>query len=406
MGTLTKTVLILSGGVEALEGIRIAHRMGLKVVVADGNPEAPGRDLADDFILVNIYNPEDVLASVKKYADNNVINGVITVAADNPMSVALTTEYLNLPGISKETATIATNKLLMKEVFTKNNLPVPWYKSVETPDDVSDILCNRPGKYVLKPIDSRGSRGVVRLSASSEIASAWQYSIQYSQLKQLILEEWIEGSQLSTESLVWKGKSYLCGVADRNYNRLEELYPYVVEDGGETPSRYSPDVDSKLTELMTVAAQCIGIESGSIKGDIVLTDKGPYIIEIAARLSGGYFSTHTIPYVYDINIIEQVIKIAIGEIPELPQLPLKNIAFQANRFLFLPEGRVKSIKNIPVKDLETIVFKLYVKEGQEIPSIRNHTQRGGMILCVSDTRERAMSKCKKVINDLKIETNS
>ncbi len=189
-----KTILILNGSVEALEGIRIAQRMGLKVVVADGNPKAPGRDLADDFILTNIYNAEDVLASVKKYAKNHIINGIITVAADNPMSVALTTEYLNLPGISKETAAIATNKLLMKEVFEKNNLPVPWYKSVETTYDISDVLHNRPGKYVLKPIDSRGSRGVVRLSSSSKIASALDFSIQYSQSKKLLLEEWVEGS--------------------------------------------------------------------------------------------------------------------------------------------------------------------------------------------------------------------
>lgn len=402
----TKTILILSGGVEALEGIRIAHRMGLRVAVADGNPEAPGRDLADDFLLANIYDAEDVLAAVKRYTDSNVINGVITVAADNPMSVALTTKYLNLPGPTKETAAIATNKLLMKDAFSKSKVPTAWYKSVETPADVLAVLNSRPGKYVLKPLDSRGSRGVVRLEEPIEIEKVWQSSIKHSKSQQLILEEWMEGKQLSTESIVWKGKSYLCGVADRNYDRLEKLYPYVVEDGGETPSQYSPGIDEELTELITAAAGCIGIESGSIKGDIVVTDKGLYIIEVAARLSGGYFSTHTIPNVYGINIIEQVIKIALGEEPKLPQLPLKNVAFQANRFLFLQQGKVKSIKNLPNNDPEIVVFKLYIKEGQEISSVRNHTQRGGMVLCVSDTRERAISKCKQVINDLKIEMDS
>jgi biotin carboxylase len=402
----TKTILILSGGVEALEGIRVAHQIGLKVIVADGDPGSPGRDLADDFIHTNIYNAEEVLASVKKYTKNKHINSVITVAADNPMSVAVVAEYLNIPGPSNKTAEIATNKLLMKEMFEKNNLPVPWYSSVKSPDDISHILCDRPGKYVLKPIDSRGSRGVVRISTHNEIESAWNFSIKYSSSKTLILEEWLEGSQLSTESLVWKGKSYLCGVADRNYNRLEELYPYVVEDGGETPSRFSPDLDNKLSELMTTAARSIGLENGSIKGDIVLTEKGLYIIEVAARLSGGYFSTHTIPHVYGINIIEQIIKIALGDSPELPKRPLRNNAFQANRFLFLPEGKIKSINNIPAKDSETIVFKLYVKEGQEIPSIRNHTQRGGMILCVANTREQTISKCKQIINNLEIKMSS
>ncbi len=39
-----------------------------------------------------------------------------------------------------------------------------------------------------------------------------------------------------------------------------------------------------------------GLKNGIIKGDVVLSkDKKPYIIEVACRLSGGWFSSHQIP---------------------------------------------------------------------------------------------------------------
>jgi len=58
---VTRTLLIVSGGAEALPGIRLAKRMGLHVVVSDGSPEAPGLAEADDRLIASTY---DVAATV------------------------------------------------------------------------------------------------------------------------------------------------------------------------------------------------------------------------------------------------------------------------------------------------------------------------------------------------------
>ena len=303
------------------------------------------------------------------------------MAADNPVSVAYVASFLSLVGPSRETAKLATDKLLMKSVFSRNGVSIPWFRAVQSPAEIKSILEERGDTYVLKPTDSRGSRGVVRVSKSSDVDYAWEFSRPYSVSGGMILEEWLEGPQLSTESLVWQGRSYLCGVADRNYNRLDSLFPHVVEDGGETPSRFSPEIDSSLDELITKAARAIGLENGTIKGDIVLTEKGPVVIEVAARLSGGYFATDTIPLVYDYPIVKEAIKIVLGETPVLPNKPLQNRVFQANRFLFLAPGKVKSITGPSTEDPDIAIFKIYVREGQIIPETTNHTQRGGMVLC-------------------------
>ena len=86
---------------------------------------------------------------------------------------------------------------------------------------------------------------------NSDINNAFDYSIKFSPTRKLILEEWLSGSQLSTESLVISGKTHLCGIADRNYSNQKDTFPYIVEDGGETPSRYYPKIKNKLEKIYT-----------------------------------------------------------------------------------------------------------------------------------------------------------
>ena len=42
-----RTLLIVSGGAEAVPGIRRVQALGVRAAVADANPEAPGLDLAE-----------------------------------------------------------------------------------------------------------------------------------------------------------------------------------------------------------------------------------------------------------------------------------------------------------------------------------------------------------------------
>ena len=317
-----KTLLVLCGGEEAKEVIKIAKRMQLFVIVCDGNSEAPARFLADDFIHASIYHPKEIIEALSEYSNKDKIDGVITAAADNPVSVSEVANFLGLRSLSKETAILSTNKLSMKNKLKSVGILMPWYRGIKSLEELIDIINSRPSEYVLKPVDSRGSRGVIRLNNISQCDKAYNYSIQHSESKKLILEEWIQGNQLSSESIVLDKKAYLCGLADRNYDRLDELYPYVVEDGGQTPSKFSSqNLEKKINQLTTEVCKTVNLDNGSIKGDLILVDDRLYLIEFAARLSGGSFCTYTIPLVYEYNLVENVINIALNQKPFLPPSP-------------------------------------------------------------------------------------
>lgn len=400
--TSKESLLILCGAAEAVPGIQVAKSMGLYTVVVDGNVDCPGRFVADEFIQASIYHPSEVVSAIDNHSKNMSINGVTTVAADNPVTVATVANHLGLPSLSLRTAHLATHKLEMKEALLEAGILTPWFIGIKSLKQLEEIVSDRPGLYVLKPVDSRGSRGVIRLSKLEECPEAFVYSSQHSMTNELILEEWIEGEQLSSESIVSLGESYLCGLADRNYSRLSDLYPFVVEDGGETPSRLSSiEMEKSINNLMNMICKAIGLENGSIKGDLVFSNGALYVIEFAVRLSGGSFCTVTIPLVYEYNLVENVIRMALGRSPVLPPIPLASKRYQCNRFFFIPAGKISSIDQIPISDNGIIDFHLSVKPGDITGDIKNHTMRAGSVLTAAATCDEAIDLATAVINSVK-----
>ena len=59
---------------------------------------------------------------------------------------------------------VLTDKILMKEVFKKENLPIPNFQEVKSISDIKIFLSSHD-KAVLKPSDNRGSRGVFILTS-------------------------------------------------------------------------------------------------------------------------------------------------------------------------------------------------------------------------------------------------
>ena len=134
-----KTLLILCGGSEAVEAIKIAKSMGHKVFVCDGNINAPGKKLADQFIHASIYHPEEILEALERFEDKNLVNGIITVAADNTLSVSKAATYLGLNSLTERAATLSTNKLKMKDVLKKSNILIPWYKGINSLEELKKV---------------------------------------------------------------------------------------------------------------------------------------------------------------------------------------------------------------------------------------------------------------------------
>jgi len=402
-----KTLLIISGGTEAVPGIKHAKKMGLYVVVSDGDENAPGFNYADDKIIASTYNVDDTIQKVKYYHNNiRKINGVICIASDVPLTVASVSKTLNLPSIPIESAMLSINKLSMKDKFRVSNIPIPDYKQVNDLNHLYEIIKDWGYPLVIKPVDSRGARGVLRLVKDIDLNWAYNHSIENSPSHTVMVEKFLSGPQISTEAIIVDGIGYPIGFSDRNYEMLEEFSPYIIENGGGFPSKLSVNDQLSVSNMAINAGLSLGVKNGICKGDMVFTKNGPMVIEVALRLSGGWFSTDQIPLGLGVDLIGSAIKLAIGEKIETNELIPKYNKGVAVRYFFPKPGIVKEIINekkyMNVKWVHKIGF--FVKPGDLIKDVTNHTKRAGFVITVGRTQALAVERALEVIDTVNIKT--
>ncbi len=404
--TLAKTLLIISGGREAVPGIAQAKQMGLHVIVSDGNPQAPGFCLSDDHLIVSTYDVEETVRQARQYHENiKNIDGVMCIAADVPYTVASVAKALHLPGISVESAALAMDKVAMKDRFRGDGIPIPDYQELFSYQDLLNVVKLMGFPLILKPVDSRGARGVLKLEPDIDLQWAWDHALGNSPKARVMVENYINGPQISTESMMIRGRCHTVGFADRNYELIDKYSPHIIENGGDLPSDLPLDLQGHVKQLVENAAVSMGISDGIVKGDIVIKDGKPVVIELAARLSGGYFCTHEIPFSTGINLVEVAINFALGQ-PITPEdlVPVSNHII-CQRYLFPGPGKIKKIHGIHAlkknKNVKYSNFNLNVNDQIEPPTA--HPSRPGMVITSGSSRLEAQRHACAALESIKID---
>ncbi|MDH0447855.1 ATP-grasp domain-containing protein [Shewanella sp. GD04112] len=403
---MNRTLLIIGAGIEACEGIKIAKAMDLKLIIADGNPAAPGLAMADWPIVASTYDGEAILAQARELMARGVtVDGVIAMCADVPLSVAIISNALGLPGLSLESAFWVSDKLAMKARLQAEGIPIPRFADVSDKSTLAERARAIGFPLIIKPVDSRGARGVQLIDNANGLEAACALAARESPTGRVMLEEYLSGPQFSTETLVDDGRCYTLGFADRNYEWLARTKPFIIENGGDAPTGVSPEIKAEVNATVERAAAALGIRQGVAKGDMVYTTQGAKVIEIAGRLSGGFFSTTQIPLSTGVNFIEKAIKLALGEhLSEAEVTPSRNRAV-AIRYLDLQPGKVDAIHGEAAARASAGVemLTLFIEPGSMIRPLANHTQRAGFAIASADDKHNAIERAKAALALISIE---
>jgi biotin carboxylase len=404
-----KTLLFIGGGMEALPGIEKARDLGLHVVVSDMNPEAPGMLAAHGRLVASTYDVAATLDAAKSYhREVRQIDGVMCLATDVPLTVASVAAELGLPGISVEVAARAMDKLAMKQKFAADGVAIPWFSAVESALHLQQLAEENGLPLVLKPVDSRGGRGVQRLTPEVDLAAAYQRALIQSPTGRVMVERYLPGPQISTESIVLDGACHTPGFADRNYEYIDRYAPNFIENGGTMPSHLPAQARQAVRNLVQQAARSLGVTCGVVKGDMVFSDGKPYVIELAARLSGGWFCTHEIPLNVGVDLVLAVIRLSLG-------LPVDPAALQprfdrgvALRLIFPSPGRVTAIEGEQTaRDLPGVAMvRLAVQPGDIVRPPTDSNASAGLVIAVAEDREKAARRAETAVQAIQVKTEA
>jgi biotin carboxylase len=402
-----KTLLILGAGKEQVAAITAAKAKGIRTVVLDMNPKADGRALADEFHLVSTRDQDAILKFVKAYPGK--IDGVMTIASDIPHMVAAAAQALDVRHIPREVAELCVHKLHMKEKLREAGVNVPLFARISSLDDLKAFVARAGLPIVIKPVDNSGARGVQRLTKDMDIAQALDYSRSFAFGGEVIAEKFVTGLQISTEGLMHEGVFHCTGFADRNYARLDDAVPFMVEDGGDIPTVLNAH-DKKLVEAeFEKAARALGIDWGPAKGDMIFGEDGkPYVIEIAARLSGGNFCYDKVPWSTGVDIVDILVDMAVGNTVDPARFtPTRNLA-TSQRYFFPAPGTIRQIDGLNAAQVMPHIRKvdIWAKPGETIAAAENHPSRVGYVISCAPTRAEAVAAAQAAVAQVafKVET--
>lgn len=389
---MTKTLLILGASRQAEEGLRHLRECGWFLVGCDMDEHAPGFKWCDDHIIASVYHAEQAVPAALDYHQNvRSIDGVMCLAVDCPHVAARIAKELGLPSISVETADFAVDKIAMKDRFKSAGMATPVYQEVGGLTELQAFYEQRQKPLVVKPCDSRGSKGVSLIKDSGDLEWAFNHAKVSSPTGRVEAEEFLSGPQLSTETIVYQGKAYTIGISDRNYEFLDTYAPYIIENGGDLPSCWSEEELGQAKDVMGQAARALGVENGILKGDLLLHAGTVYVVEVALRLSGGYFCTHEVPLNTGRSTIIPVAKIALGEPLSLDELEVKELRPVYQRYIFPKPGRIVEVSGVDkARHLPGVEFiDLWAEIGDDVISPVNAGGSVGVIITSGKTREMA-----------------
>ena len=395
-----KKIMILGASILQLPAIQKAKEMGLDVIAVDMNPEAVGFQVKD--IRKEIISTIDI-PEVMQAAKRHKINGIMTLASDMPMrTVAAVAEEMNLVGIDYDTAIKATNKAEMRIALRKNNVPIPMFFRVKTKEEFNQAvqaIKNSGYRCIVKPADNSGSRGIDLLDnyELETMNRAYEYGKHSSRSGDLMVEEFMEGPEVSVETLSISGRCHVIQITDK----LTTGAPYFVEMGHSQPSQLSEEIKKQICKIAIDANRAIGIKDGPSHTEIKVTKDGPKIVELGARLGGDNITTHLTPLSTGVDMVKCCIEIALGQTPDLQ---VKKNRGSAIRYFQQHAGIVEKIEGInKAKNIQGVVqISIVHGVGEKITDIKDSGSRMGFIIAQNESAKIAIQSCEKAYECLEV----
>ncbi len=413
-----KKIFILGASMLQVPAIKKAKEKGLYVYALDYDDKAVGIPFADEFLCISTIDKEAVLVAARKYEPDYII----TSTSDMPVrTVAYVNEQLGRPNdISFENAICATDKAAMRRRMKECGVPIPGFYVISDENEFMDAVDKLGDRFVCKPADNAASRGVVlvdkkKLSAEgsqdirSELLKIYEYTKEYSRSGEVLLEEFMEGPEVSVESFTVNGETHIITITDKMVTEV----PYFVETGHTEPSRLPAEVCDDIRQVAMASIKALGIVNGPTHTEIKVTETGAKLVEIAARLGGDFITSRLVPLSTGVDLIDCCISSTIGEEVRWQNTKAGGSAI---RFLHSEElnkkgddsaHKITAVKGVQdaekMPGVEEVV--LYKKAGDEALMLKSSGDRWGHVIATGSDADEASRNAEAAAAMIHFELN-
>jgi len=295
-----------------------ATKLGVELVCASERPSTLQELAPDSLVTLDFGDPLASAETIARFARRRPIDAV--VAVDDPTTVvaAAISQRLGLKANSLPAASVARDKHAMRRCLASAGVPVPRFQLVRLADDPAALAQGVEYPCVLKPLALSASRGVIRANDAQEFVAAFRRiaailetadaALPDEARRALLVEEFIPGREVALEGLLVGGTLHVLALFDKP-DPLEG--PFFEETIYVTPSRRPETEQARIAAVTRDACSALGLTEGPIHAELRENDRGPFVLEVAARSIGGLCS-RTLRFGTGLSLEELILSHALG----------------------------------------------------------------------------------------------
>ncbi|MET0752131.1 MAG: ATP-grasp domain-containing protein [Pyrinomonadaceae bacterium] len=242
---------------------------------------------------------EDYIRAITNIAGTQPIQRIVGLDEFDVLTAAKAREHLQIEGLTGSFGLRFRDKLRMRNLAAKIDIPCPEFTGVFNPDEINDYLKRVPAPWIVKPRTEVAAFGIRKCETEEQV---WQALVDLDNRStwrdhpsQFLIERFIEGDVFHVDSIVENGKVVAAGVSQYG------TPPFTVtHQGGVFTTSIVPYKSKERKELEKLNKQLLkGFEykRGVSHAEFLQskTDGKFYLLEVACRVGGAYIA----------NVLEQ-----------------------------------------------------------------------------------------------------
>ena len=313
MNSNKSAIICLAAGKLQEQVIIKAKNLGFIVVAIDKNKKAPGFKHADLKICQSTYDANRIIKELESLQNKFRWVGVLNRSAGPPViTAAKICKHFNIPGVPIESAQILVNKDRLRKACLEHDIPSPKYRVYDI--DKCDAVDSDELPVVVKPALSLiGKSGISIVRTKEELSRSIEYAIDNTINEKIVIEEYLEGPDLSLVSFVKDGK--LCPISLLDEINAEKEGGIIVGKGFKI---HSPDKNNWVLQAHDIAKKIIS--TFSIKRSAFMVSfrsdskNNLRLMEIHLDLGGDLLIEEIYPKAFPFDFLELAVCMATGNI--------------------------------------------------------------------------------------------
>jgi biotin carboxylase len=382
-----KRLLVLGAGPAQLGLLEAARRRGVFTIAVDRDPAALGFALADRRAIISTEDER----GIERLAAAERIDGVIAPGIDWPVGIAARIAGklgLKHP-LPPSVGSLAVSKARQRERFDAEGVPQPRWRLVSEPEDGLPVPC------VVKAPDRQGQRGLSVVRDERDLATAIEEAVATSRMGTALVEELVEGPEVTVNAFSVDGAFQPLTVTDRI---TAEPPAFGVALAHVWPAAGA----NAAVDVARQAASALGITDGPTYTQI----RGGKVMELAARLGGGH-DAELCEAALRVDLNSLALDAALGEEVELPD-PQARVGGACTSFLVPPPGELLGLDGVDEAERAegVIAVRVYRRPGFRFGELRAGPDRAGAVQAVGASAAEAQERAKAAAALIRFQTDA